>query len=127
MMSNKRIFYRGEATFSHYCDAGWRGHISSVVVEQISPRMGVIVDSDGGGTYSGSKRQRYWPQAAANQEVGKKVQLSRVIAKADEAAELWEARDKVQRKRPLSTEHLLAIYNAISRHPSFAGFKDITC
>lgn len=89
--------------------------------------MGVIVDSDGGGTYSGSKRQRYWPQAAANQEVGKKVQLSRVIAKADEAAELWEMLNKVQRKQLPNHELLLNVYNAISRHPSFAGFKDITC
>ena len=37
----------GKIIRSHYCGAGWRSHESSVKVEVIGPKMGVVVDSDG--------------------------------------------------------------------------------
>ncbi len=123
-MLNKRIFYRGTAEFSHYCGAGWRSHISNVIVEQVSPRMGIIVDSDGGPGGMGSKRQSYYSKSQASNEIGQKVQLSRVIHDVDKAARDWEALQKELRKKTFSYGVLESIYGSISRHHNFAGFKD---
>ena len=122
-MVDRDIFYRGTVEFSHYCQAGWRSHTSTVIVQQISPRMGVIVQSDGGGKYRRSNRQWYPVDRVAEEEVGRKVQLSRVISNADTAAELYEMLDKELKKKHPDPERVEFIYRNIAQHPNFAGFK----
>lgn len=122
-MVDRDIFYRGTVEFSHYCQAGWRSHTSTVIVQQISPRMGVIVQSDGGGKYRRSNRQWYPVDHVAEEEVGRKVQLSRVISNADTAAELYEMLDKELKKKLPDYERIDFIYGCIAQHPNFAGFK----
>ena len=122
-MVDRDIFYRGTVEFSHYCQAGWRSHTSTVIVQQISPRMGVIVQSDGGGKYRRSNRQWYPVDRVAEEEVGKKIQLSRVISKVDTAAKLYEMLDKESKKKYPDPERVEFIYRNIAQHPNFAGFK----
>ena len=122
-MVDREIYYRGTVEFSHYCQAGWRSHTSTVIVQQISPRMGVIVQSDGGGQYRRSNRQWYPVARVAEEEVGKKIQLSRVISKVDTAAELYEMLDKELKKKLPDPERVNFIYRNIAQHPNFAGFK----
>ena len=122
-MVDREIYYRGTVEFSHYCQAGWRSHTSTVIVQQISPRMGVIVQSDGGGQYRRSNRQWYPVARVAEEEVGKKIQLSRVISKVDTAAELYEMLDKELKKKLPDYERIDFIYWCIAQHINFAGFK----
>lgn len=122
-MADRKIYYRGKAEFSHHCQAGWRSHTSRVIVEQISPKMGVIVQSDGGGQCINSNRQWYPVARVAEEEVGKKIQLSRVISKVDTAAELYEMLDKELKKKHPDPVRVEFIYRNIAQHPNFAGFK----
>ena len=122
-MAYREIYYRGKAEFSHHCQAGWRSHTSTVIVQQISPRMGVIVQSDGGGQYRRSNRQWYPVARVAEEEVGKTVQLSRAISDVDTAAKLYEMIDKEFKKKLPDPERVEFIYRNIAQHPNFAGFK----
>jgi hypothetical protein len=122
-MADREIYYRGKAEFSHHCQAGWRSHTSTVIVQQISPRMGVIIQSDGGGQYRRSNRQWYPVARVAEEEVGKKIQLSRVISNADTAADLYEMLDKELKKKHPDPERIDFIYWCIAQHFNFAGFK----
>ena len=71
----------GKILRSHYCAAGWRNHQSTVDVEVISPKMGVIVDSDGGGNIKRSGRQSYYVYGEIRREIGTKIRLSSLYVK----------------------------------------------
>ena len=117
-MAYRKIYYRGIVEFSHHCQAGWRSHTSTVIVQQISPRMGVIVQSDGGGKYRRSNRQWYPVARVAEEEVGKKIQLSRVISDADTASKLYEMIDKEFKKKLPDYERIDFIMGAPHSTPT---------
>ena len=123
-MVDREIYYRGTVEFSHHCQAGWRSHTSTVIVQQISPRMGVIVQSDGGGQYRRSNRQWYPVARVAEEEVGKTVLLSRVISNADTAATDTKCSTKSRKRSTLT----LSVSSLSSEHrtaPQLCGFQAI--